>query len=245
VPLVKIVVEYDGTDFCGFQKQPSVRTVQGELEHSLRRVFQAQSVHTDGSGRTDAGVHAKGQVVSFEAPHGFPVDRIVPAVNGYLPPDVKLMSAEHVPEGFHARYSARARTYTYVIMNRELPSALLARYVWHVRGHLNVQTICLAADEMTGFRDFASFGMPSVEGASTVREVFSLKIRRRGNKVFFFIRGTAFLRSMVRAMVGTLVEAGLGRRGPEDVAAIVNAKDRQAVRMVAPPQGLYLTSVEY
>jgi tRNA pseudouridine38-40 synthase len=105
--------------------------------------------------------------------------------------------------------------------------------------------MCLAAGEMTGFRDFASFGVPSVEGASTVREVFSLKIRRRGNKVFFFVRGTAFLRGMVRAMVGTLVEAGLGRRGPEDVAAVVNAKDRQAVRMVAPPQGLYLTSVEY
>lgn len=245
MPLIKAIVEYDGTDFCGFQKQPSVRTVQGELEHSLARVFQATCVHTDGAGRTDAGVHAKGQVVSFTAPDGFPADRIVPAVNGYLPPDVKLMSAELAPEGFHARYSAKARTYTYVIINRELPSALLARYVWHVMGRLDDQAMLLAADEMTGTRDFASFGMPSIEGANTIRKVFSLKIRRRGDKVIFFIRGTAFLRGMVRAMAGTLVEAGLGRRGPEEVAAIINAKDRQAVRMFAPPHGLYLTSVEY
>lgn len=245
VPNVKVVMEYDGTDFCGFQKQPSVRTVQGELEQALGGLFRQPVPKVVAAGRTDAGVHATGQVVSFEARGAFPTDRICPALNSFLPADVRAKSAEEVPASFHARYSAKARTYVYVTLNRAAPSALLARYAWHVSSPLDVGAMRAGAGELIGTQDFASFGMPERSGGSTVRQVFDLEVWQRKDAVFFKIRANAFLRGMARAVVGTLVEVGQGRRRPEEIARILSACDRQAAGVSAPPRGLYLTRVEY
>ncbi len=245
MPIIKATIEYDGTDFYGFQKQPSQRTVQTELEWALGKVFRESTVKIIGSGRTDAGVHATGQVVSFQAPEGFPVDRILPAVNGRLSNDVRVKRIEVPPEGFHPRYSAKTRTYIYVVLNRPDRSVFLSRYAWHIILPLDLESMRKASSELIGCRDFASFGRVDIAGASTVRRIFNIQIRRKKDAVFFVVKGNAFLRGMVRAMVGTLVEVGQGKRSPAGVAELLDARNRQAVRQVAPSQGLYLTSVEY
>jgi tRNA pseudouridine38-40 synthase len=245
VPTVKAIIEYDGTEFHGFQKQPSLRTIQGELEHALKELFRQPVVKVIGAGRTDAGVHAVGQVVSFEAPDRFPADRICPALNGLLPPSIRVKSSVEAPAGFHARYSAKARTYVYTILNRESPSALLTRYAWQVTKPLDMAAMRTAAAELIGKRDFASFGAPERAGGSTVRRIFNLEIERKKEAIFFKMRADAFLRGMVRAIVGTLVEIGQGKRPPEDIIGILNACDRRETVASAPPQGLCLTRVEY
>jgi tRNA pseudouridine38-40 synthase len=242
--VIKAIVEYDGTDFSGFQRQPNRRTVQGELERSLESIFR-EPVKVIGSGRTDAGVHARGQAISFTAPEQFPADKICLALNSELPIDIRVQSSETVGDDFHARYSAKSRTYIYVVLNREAPSALLARYVWHLRNPLDLSEMRRAADGLVGIRDFASFGMPDKPGASTIREIKSIRIAQRKSAVFFAVRGNAFLRGMVRAIVGTLVEVGTGRRNPDDMSEILAAGSRDAVKVIAPSRGLYLTSVEY
>ncbi len=245
MPNIKAVVEYDGTDFYGFQRQPSRPTVQGELERALAKLFKVETYKIVGAGRTDAGVHATGQVVSFQIPETFPADRLRPAVNGLLPISIRLRRTEVVPEEFHARYSAKSRTYRYVVLNRDEPTALLTRYTWHVRQPLDLDAMRSASEVLIGKKDFASFGMPERTGGSTVRRVLNLDTKRRKDAIFCMVRADAFLRGMVRAIVGTLVEIGAGKRSPEDMALILSACDRQASGVSAPPRGLYLTRVEY
>ena len=246
MPNIKAIIEYDGTDFSGFQKQPSRFTVQGELERVLKELFQGKdAVKVVGAGRTDAGVHATGQVISFSAPERFPTDKIYPALNGLLPKSIMVKSVQIAEESFHARYSAKARTYIYVVLNREAPTALLRRYVWHVTKPLDISAMQAAAAELIGKHDFASFGVPDRSGGSTVRQVFDFRIGRRKDAIYFKIRADAFLRSMVKAIVGTLVETGQGKRVPEDVARILAECDRRAAGVSAPSQGLYLSKVEY
>lgn len=245
MPNIKAVVEYDGTDFCGFQRQPSRPTVQGELERALARLFREEAFKIVGAGRTDAGVHATGQVVSFQIPETFPADKLRPAVNGFLPISIRLRKTEVVPDDFHARYSAKSRTYIYNVLNRVEPTALLTRYTWHQRTPLDLDAMRAASVVLIGTKDFASFGMPDRVGGNTVRRVLNLEITRRKDVVCYRIRATAFLRGMARAIVGTLVEVGSGKRGPEEVAEILSACDRQAAGVSAPPRGLYLTRVEY
>ena len=244
MPNVKVTLEYDGTDFRGFQKQPSVRTVQGELERALGKLLSRTDARVIGAGRTDAGVHATGQVINLEA-GSFPVDRIVPAMNGLLPASIRARAAEEVPDDFHARYSAKARTYIYVVLNRSVPSALLARYAWHLVQPLDIEVMKRAASELIGTHDFSSFGVPEKAGGSTIRQLHELSICRRRDEIVLRVRANAFLRGMVRAMVGTLAEVGQGRREPLEVAAILRAGNRQAAGKSAPPEGLYLVRVEY
>jgi tRNA pseudouridine38-40 synthase len=245
VPNIKAIVEYDGTDFSGFQRQSSRRTIQGEIERALAKLFKEESHKIIGAGRTDAGVHATGQVVSFQIPETFPEDKIVPAVNGLLPISIRVRSAQVAPDEFHARYSAKSRTYVYVALCREEPTALLTRYVWHVRTPIDTQAMSVAAQALIGRMDFASFGLPDRTGGNTVRRVQNLEIRRRKDMVFCFIKADAFLRGMVRAVVGTLVEVGAGKRSPDTVAEILAACDRRACDVSAPSRGLYLSRVEY
>lgn len=245
MPNIKAVIEYDGTDFHGFQKQPALRTVQGELERAVGKILRTGHCKVIGAGRTDAGVHATGQVVNFTTPDWMPSDRITVALNGVLPIDLRVRGALEVPETFHSRYSARARTYIYVVLNRETPSALLARYSWYIRHPLDVDTMHAAAAQLIGVRDFTSFGMPEKVGGSTVREIFDIRTKRWKDAVLIKVRANAFLRGMARAVVGTLVDVGRGRLSSEDVARVLSACDRDAVRVTAPPWGLYLTRVEY
>ena len=245
MPIIKAVIEYDGTDYCGFQRQPSRKTVQGELERALTNLFKQDRVKVIGAGRTDAGVHATGQVISFLSPERFPIDRIPPATNGLLPKSIRVKCAEQASDKFHARYSAKSRTYDYVILNREAPSAILGRYAWRLTKPLDLGSMQAASEGLLGKHDFASFGMPDKPGNSTIREVFDFRIRRKKDAVCLNIRAGGFLRGMVRAIVGTLAEIGQGKREVSDMVEILKACDRRAAGVSAPPQGLFLTKVEY
>lgn len=241
---VKAVVEYDGSDFYGFQRQPSRTTVQGELERSLSDIF-CEETRLVGAGRTDAGVHATGQVISFKMPDRFPLDRVIPAVNGKLVSGIKIKSVEAAEDGFHARYSAKARVYTYVVLNRETPSALMSRFAWQIESEMDWDAVRPAAAELVGTYDFSSFGMPDKQGASTVRKVDGVRIVRRGDTVFLTIKANAFLRGMVRSIMGVLVRIGQGKLSPGDLKDIIDKKDRSASGASAPPQGLFLVRVDY
>lgn len=215
------------------------------FELAAGRVFHERAMKTIGSGRTDAGVHATGQVVNFIAPDSFPVDCIPVALNSILPIDVRVRDAQVAADDFHARYSAKSRKYVYVVLNRAVPSALMARYAWYLHGPLDLRAMRIAAQELIGTHDFASFGMPDKPGRSTMRRIFDIRIGRRNGAVILVVKGNAFLRGMVRAIVGALVDVGRGRRGPAEMLDILDAHDRQAVRVIAPPRGLYLTRVDY
>ncbi len=241
---VKAVIEYDGTDFCGFQKQSSKRTVQGDLEAAIQAVF-GERIQVVGAGRTDAGVHATGQVVNFHAPDPIPTENLVTVINGRLSPDIRVKRCEEAPETFHARRSASSRTYVYTILNRREPSAILGRYAWHIMQPLDPDVMEAAASCFVGTKDFASFGMPYRPGGSTVRYVAGIAVRRRKDAILFVIKANAFLRGMARAIAGTIVEVGQGKRSVEDIPVILEARDRQAAGVTAPPQGLCLTKVEY
>lgn len=245
MPNIKALLEYDGTDFAGFQKQPNVPTIQGEIERSLAQIFQDPKMRVVGAGRTDAGVHATGQVVSFQSPDAFPFDKIFPAMNGVLPLTIRVKKVDAADSEFHARYSAKSRSYVYVLLNRIAPSAVLGRYSWHLPRPLDLEAMRVAAKAFVGKMDFVSFGLPDRVGGSTVREVTNFSITRRRDALIFRIVSNAFLRGMARAMVGTLVEVGLGKRRPEEVSDMLASCDRRLAGASAPPRGLFLTRVEY
>ncbi|MCE5200653.1 MAG: tRNA pseudouridine(38-40) synthase TruA [Armatimonadota bacterium] len=240
---VKVVVEYDGTDYFGFQYQPKVPTVQGELERVLSRIVK-ERVTVYGSGRTDAGVHATGQVINFRTCGSIPVEKICLAMNSLLPASIAALQAEEVDDDFHSRYSAKSRLYRYDILNRDLRSALIGRYSWHVSRELNVDAMREAATCLEGVRDFESF-CTSREDEMTVRNITRIGVDRQGEHVIIEIGANAFLRSMVRVIVGTLAEVGTGKRHWSEVGKILEARDRKVAGKTAPPQGLCLMHVEY
>lgn len=240
-----LTLEYDGTEFAGFQIQgKGERTVQGTLEAAIERLSGSFSrVH--GAGRTDAGVHATRQMAHFDSDWRVPVERMSLALNGTLPRDLVVKSACVVSDQFHARYSASARVYRYVILNRAAPSALLGRYALHIREALNVEAMRQAAAELVGTHDFATFGLPDAPGKSTVRWVTDVRVRPWKDCILITVRGNAFLRQMVRAFVGTLLMAGQGRLTADAVRRIRESRDRAECPPVAPAQGLCLVRVEY
>ena len=240
----KVVIEYEGTDYCGFQSQPNVPTVQGELERVLSQIVHGRVI-VYGSGRTDAGVHAAGQVISFRTEGTIPSQKLCVAMNSMLPKSISAVEACEVEKSFHARYSAKSRLYRYEIVNSEVRSALRARYAWHVRCPLNAEEMQKAAECLVGVHDFSAFACADKDCKSTIRRVHSLDVRREGDRVIVEARANAFLRSMVRVIVGTLVEVGLGARSWSDMLGILDSKDRTQAGKTAPPQGLCLVEVEY
>lgn len=242
---LKLVVAYDGTEFRGFARQPDVRTVEGVLGKALERHLR-HPVELTCAGRTDAGVHAWGQVVSFEADPGVDPWRLRDAVNGGLAPEVVVRSAEVVDGTFDARRSALWRRYRYTVVNRDVPDPFRARYAWWVREPLDLHALRLAADPFVGEHDFASFCRKGPQGSTTVRRVLDSRWRDLGAGVLGYeIRAEAFCWQMVRAVVGTLVEAGTGKRRPGEMLDILRARDRAAAGGLAPPQGLSLHEVGY
>ena len=241
---IKVVVEYDGTDYFGFQYQPNVPTIQGVIERVLAKIVEHE-VTVYGSGRTDTGVHAAGQVVNFRSEGTIPIDRLCVAMNSLLPRDIVAVAAEEVAEEFHARYSAKSRLYRYDILNRETRSALQGRFCWHVNRALDAEAMQDAARRLVGVHDFTSFSCADRDDGSPVREMRGIDVVRRGEHVIVEIRANAFLRSMARVIVGTLVEVGLGRMERARVREILEAKDRGRAAKTAPPHGLCLAEVEY
>jgi tRNA pseudouridine38-40 synthase len=242
---VKLVVAYDGTDFHGFAQQPGVRTVEGVLAHALERVLK-HPVELTCAGRTDAGVHAWGQVVSFEAEPGLDEFRLQKALSSMLGPEVVVRSCEIVDARFDARFGAAWRSYRYTIVNRPEPDPFLHRYAWWVPEPLDRHALLLGADPFIGEHDFASFCRRGPEGSTTVRRVLDASWCEHDDGLLRFeIRATAFCWQMVRSIVGLLVDVGTGKCRPGEVMGVIRARDRALVPNIAPPCGLCLWEVGY
>jgi len=245
---VRLLVAYDGSTFHGFAAQPGVATVAGTLVRTIERVL-GHPVELTCAGRTDAGVHGWGQVVSFDADGArFDPDKLQAAVNGLCGPAVVVRSAEVAPDGFDARFDARSRRYRYTVLNRLAPDPFLAATSWHVPQPLDLDRLRLACDPLIGEHDFTSFcRRPKGDPAfSMVRRVLDARWDDEGEGVLrFWIESTAFCHQMVRSIVGTMVDVGLGRRTAADVAAALRARDRSTAGPVAPPHGLCLWHVTY
>ena len=243
---IKLLLEYDGTNYHGWQSQAGSDnpTIQGTLERSLKSLT-GEDIGTYSSGRTDAGVHALGHVANFRTATTIPAEAWAPALNHLLPHDIRVLSSGEVPDEFHARHSALGKSYTYRILNRREPTALYRRYAWHVGLPLNVRNMRLAAALLTGKHDFSAFRSSSCSARNPVRTLRSAAIKRSGAFLEIALEADAFLQYMVRNIVGTLVEVGLGRFKPGEVEQILRSCDRTKAGRTAPPQGLYLIKVFY
>jgi tRNA pseudouridine38-40 synthase len=244
VPTYRAVVEYDGTNFCGLQFQPEVRTVAGELERVLSALF-AGPVKISAAGRTDAGVHASGQVISFRTERAFPDGRLALALNGNLPLDVSVRDVAVVPDGFSARFDAEGRTYEYRIINRPMPSALDRRFAHHVHRAFDVGLAREAATALLGEHDFVAFCGILPERGGTIRQIHAIEVDRTGDRIVVRIAGSGFLHRMVRITVGTLVEIATARRDPADIPRILASRDRKQAGYTTPACGLSLIGVRY
>lgn len=248
VRTLKLTVEYDGTAYSGYQRQgQGERTIQSTLEETLRTLSPREEVTLHAAGRTDVGVHALGQVVSFQTESRLPVERWAIALNSLLPPDIAVAKAEEAAPEFHARFSARQRTYGYLIWTRRTRSALWGRYSLHHRGELDAGLMRQAALPLVGTHDFAAFARQGGNpGRTTVRDLRRLSIRHVPNGLLVTATATGFLRTMVRNLVGGLVAAGSGKVSAEFLEEILETRDR-ASNPIAPaaPQGLCLLRVDY
>ncbi len=240
---IKLTLEYDGTDFVGWQYQRNGRSVQEVVERGLSRILQ-ESVRVVGAGRTDAGVHAKGQVASFESESSVHCERIVRGLNGVFPDDVVALCAEEMPAGFNARYDAELRRYRYCISCR--PTAISRRVSWVVGYQLDFDLMNDCLDSLRGEHDFESFCRSEAEVKHYRCHVHEAILTRTDDAMLVFeISANRFLHGMVRTIVGTLVEIGRGHRPAGDLEVIMASKDRRRAGMAAPPQGLFLVEVKY
>jgi tRNA pseudouridine38-40 synthase len=241
---LRIVVEYDGTAFAGWQRQPGLRTVQGSLEDAIREMT-GETVFVRGAGRTDAGVHADGQVASFALEARIPPPGLLRGLNSILDPDVAILDVADVDEAFDARFSARGKIYRYTVWNHLVRSPRWARDAWHVRSPLGMPAMRAAAAALVGEHDFRAFRASDCERRTTRRVVRRLDVDRQGALVTFEVEATAFLKNMVRILVGTLVDIGRGRLTADTVARMLETGDRQAGGITAPAQGLTLVRIIY
>ncbi|MBD3292474.1 MAG: tRNA pseudouridine(38-40) synthase TruA [Armatimonadia bacterium] len=241
---ILLVVQYDGTDYSGFQRQPGLPTIQSELEDALSQLLGQETTIT-GAGRTDAGVHALGQTVTFETGSPIPTERIARALNALLPNEISAVSASVVPNDFHPRYDAKWKLYGYRILNRTLPSPFIGRYAWHLTWDLDIDLMHEAAAVLLGEHDFEAFSSSGSSVESTVRDLRRLDIEPHGEILEIRVEASGFLYMMVRRIVGTLTDVGRGLISVEEVREILRSLDRTRVRTMAPPQGLALIKVTY
>lgn len=238
------MLEYDGTSFAGWQQQARGRTVEVEVRKALRSIL-GEDMTVYAAGRTDAGAHAEGQVANFHTDGRIAPRRLMAALNARLPQDVAVLSAEEVPEAFHARYSARRRRYRYRYLDRAARPAVERGRCWHVRGTLDVDAMSRAAKALTGKHDWTSFCSASEPAGARVREMRSASVARCGEFVELELVAEGFLRGMVRSIAGALAEVGLGRRPASWVEEVLRARDRRKAPRTAPAGGLTLMEVIY
>ncbi|MFN4253887.1 MAG: tRNA pseudouridine(38-40) synthase TruA [Saprospiraceae bacterium] len=239
----KITLEYDGTRYGGWQLQKNSRTIQGELLEAAFKIFGTQDVEIYGAGRTDAGVHARGQVAHLDVATRLPPEQIKFRLNDELPSDINILHAEPIHPRFHARHDARQRSYVYQISKRR--DAFAKRHVWWIKDPLNVPLMRAAGAQLIGFHDFRSFGDTEKDGQSTRVELTRLDIREDADRIYVQITGSHFLWKMVRRIVGTLVEVGRGRMSLETVEGFLHRPSREPAKFTAPPSGLFLERIEY
>lgn len=252
---IKLTLAYDGTDYVGWQRQARGRSIQGELERALAEI-EGQPVVVVGAGRTDAGVHALGQVASVRLAHGIEMPDLFRAVNAKLASDIRLVAAEAVAGGFHARYAARRKTYRYNLVSGPFASPFTRGYAWHVRESLDLDAMRSAAARLRGRHDFAAFQAVGTDVASTVRTIHTVAVEpgaagcgvppaATAPCLTLDVIGDGFLRHMVRIVVGTLVAVGTGRIPASGMSAIVASRARERAGPTAPPHGLFLVAVDY
>ena len=242
---VKIIVEYDGTDYHGWQCQADLLTVQKTIEDAIRQITK-ENVKIAGSGRTDTGVHAMGQVASFFTETQMDTETLRKALNSTLPRDISIIKAREVPDGFHAQFSSRSKVYEYRIFNRPHPPALQRNRVWHIPGKLDTGEMKEAAAYLEGTHDFSVFATANITVKSTVRTVKRVHIKKtREGIILVEIEAEGFLKRMVRMITGTLVETGKGKLSPEGFGQILSEGRKTKNVFTAPPQGLFLKKVIY
>jgi tRNA pseudouridine38-40 synthase len=246
----KVILAYDGSEFSGWQVQPDAATVQGALASAIGRIT-GEKVLPQGSGRTDSGVHALAQVATFVLQSTIPADNLRTALNDILPASIRVLEVEEAAGGFHARTSARAKTYEYRIYRGAICPPFLARYVWHYPYPLDETAMCGAASLVVGEHDFTSFAAVDPERGredgnhSNVREILASSWLRRREELVYTVRGSGFLHHMVRNLVGTFLLVGKGTLTPDDTTRILHARNRSAAGATAPATGLFLVEVEY
>ncbi len=241
---IKLTIEYDGTNYCGWQIQPNGQTIQQVLEQALEKILGVK-IRLNGSGRTDSGVHALGQVANFVYGGDIDLWRLPRGLNALTPPDVVIKQAELAPESFDARRDARSRVYRYRIWNQPFSSPFHRRYSWHLHDPLELAPMQEAIRSLEGEHNFASFQAAGCDALHPVRKIYHNSLSRENDFLVYTIEATAFLRHMVRNIVGTLIEVGRGERSPAEFAELLQGQDRTRAGPTAPPQGLFLVEVKY
>jgi len=246
--VLKLTLEYDGAPFVGWQVQPNGPSVQGAVQDAVEKLCGAP-VRVTGAGRTDAGVHARGQVASLDPPRNLPLSAWTAGLNAHLPPEVACVRAEEAPPGFDARRWARGKRYVYTLVRSPVRSPLWRGRAWEVRRPLDADAMAAALPHLRGRHDFSALRAADCPARTTVREVRDLSLRalplREGELIELRIEATAFLKHMVRNLVGTLVEVGHGKRSPESLRDLLDSRDRTRAGPTAPPHGLLLDEVFY
>lgn len=242
---IKLIIEYDGKEFNGWQKQPNKLNIQGTIEQAIKQVT-GEEVDLTASGRTDAGVHAFGQVANFKTNSSIPTDKIAIAINTKLKRSIRILSAEEVDERFHSRLSCKRKTYRYVINNSEFSSAIYRNLETHIPQKLDIEKMQEASKYFIGEHDFKAFKASGTSSKSSVRTIYKLDVKQMPqNRIYIEVTGNGFLYNMVRIISGTLVDVGTGKIKPEEIEKIIKSKDRSQAGKTLPPNGLYLLNVEY
>lgn len=243
---IKCVISYDGTNYSGFQIQPKARTVQGELEKALKTIHKGEHIRIQASGRTDTGVHAKGQTIHFETPYGLPTNNWQRALNTLLPVDLYVREVEIAPNTFHARYDVVEKEYRYFIWNVRETDVFKQNYAYQFPYSLDIKAMKEACHFFEGSHDFTTFSSAkaTIKG-SKIRNMYEVSCHQEGSQIEFIFRGSGFLYNMVRIIVGTLLDIGQGKRQPKDINSLLEKKDRQLIGETVPAQGLYLWQVKY
>lgn len=243
---IKLIIEYDGTNYCGWQTQENGPSIQESVENALTKLT-GEAIRINGSGRTDAGVHARGQVANFLTSSTIPGNKFSYALNNLLPEDIVIKASSEVEPDFHARFSAVGKKYSYHIINSKFPSALYRNYAYHINycERLDIGRLEEAAKAFVGTYDFAGFMAAGSKVKDTVRTIYELSVETEGEMLRLSYKGSGFLYNMVRIITGTLLYAGIGKIDPGSMEEIVLSKDRSRAGITVPPCGLYLEEVYY
>lgn len=241
---IKLTIEYDGKDFNGWQKQPNKLNIQGTIEKAIETITK-EPVDLMASGRTDAGVHAIGQVANFKTNSNIPIEKFAVAINSNLKKSILIKSAEEVDERFHSRLTCKRKTYCYVINNSPVGTAIFRNLETHIGIPLDVEKMQEAILYFKGEHDFKAFKSSGTSSKSSVRTIYDASVKKEGDKIYISLTGNGFLYNMVRIISGTLVEVGMGKIKPEEIPNIIKSGKRENAGKTLPPQGLYLVKVEY
>ena len=241
---IKLIIEYDGKGFNGWQKQPNKLNIQGEIERAIEEIT-GESIDLIASGRTDAGVHSLGQTANFKTESKIPIEKIPIAINSKLKQSIIIKSAEEVDERFHSRYNVKSKKYRYTINNSKYGSAIYRNVEYHFPIKLNIENMQKAAKYFEGEHDFKAFKASGTSSKSSVRKIYKAEVIKNEDRIYIELTGNGFLYNMVRIISGTLLDVGSGKIAPEEINNIIETKDRKLAGKTLPPQGLCLVEVNY